>query len=72
MCVRYVIAFWPIYFKCSMLISSGSVDLFVFSLLHCLFCVLFKTVACVFCSFFIFFFLSMTLLACVVEYFVVL
>ena len=70
MCVRYAIAFGPKCFKCLMLMSSGPIELIF--LAYCIACFVScsEIMTCVFCSFFIF--LYMTRLMCVVEYFVVL
>ena len=63
---RYVVAFIPKCFKCLMLVSSGP----VFGFLYCIFCVLFRNSDL--CFLYLFYFLSMILLLCIVEYFVVL
>ena len=66
MCVRYVTAFWPKCFKRLMLMSSGPVEL-LFSTCCIVFWSEIKT--CLFCCFLSF--CLLTLLLCIVEYFVV-
>ena len=70
MCVRYVIAFSSKCFKCLMLISPGPVELLLLDCCIACFVSCSEIGTCVFCSFLIF--LSMTLLLCIVDYFVAL
>ena len=69
MCVRYVIALWPKYFKCLMLMTSGNVEFLFWVLCIARVVSCSETVICVFCSFFIF--LSITVVVYMVDYFVV-